>query len=48
MKDKASSKGRIICGRENESESKKKKKEEKRKRGEVTTNPANFKLALAV
>lgn len=34
-----------------ESESKKKKrkeKEEKRKRGEVTTNPANFKLALAV
>lgn len=34
-----------------ESESKRKKrkeKEEKRKRGEVTTNPANFKLALAV
>lgn len=31
MKDKASSKGRIICGRENESESKKKKKKRKEK-----------------
>lgn len=33
---------------ESESKKKRKEKEEKRKRGEVTTNPANFKLALAV
>lgn len=34
MKDKASSKGRIICGRENESESKKKKKKKRKEKEE--------------